>query len=200
MAAFAARGGSTSSKNGTGSPRSLWNGPRGQSPTPTPSATPSMTRKPTDAGRIRSRRLVTALNQMCASVNSPTTDHAAWNRRKALARRGNSDQETVDIQAMVEPPVGPDWLARCRGSLVRDRRRGRDSVPVAGCPRLTSSLDLRCGGEQLEDRREGQGEAQTDQHQSGDEAVPEVDLSTAQPEVEHDPRDRERDDGEADLS
>jgi len=63
-AAFAARGGKTSSNRGVGSPRRRWSGPRGQLPRPTTSATPSTRSAPVDRSRRRSRRRVSAQNQM----------------------------------------------------------------------------------------------------------------------------------------
>ena len=76
MAALAARRGRTSSNNGTGSPSSLWNGPSGQLPRPRTRATPSMERKPIEAGRAPSRRPLIAHSETCASVDSPTMDQA----------------------------------------------------------------------------------------------------------------------------
>src|SRR6266540_2416834 len=67
--------------------------------------------------------------------------------------------------------------------------------------RIEHSLtNRRCRSEEIEDRREGQGEAQPDQDQGRDEPVPEVDLFASQPEVEQDPRHHKGDDREADLA
>ncbi len=76
-AAFAARGGSTSSKNGTGSPQLSWSRPRGQFPRPTTSAPPSTRRKPTLAHRAGLLRPVTAHAPMQPREASCATDHAA---------------------------------------------------------------------------------------------------------------------------
>ncbi len=135
IAAFAALGGSTSSKNGTGSPSSLWNGPSGQSPPPMPSAIPSTARKPIETGRTRSRWRVMAHHQICASVDSPTTDHAAWKSRKDLARQRNSDHPTVSGSRLVTLP--PRWRRRTSGGatgrrpLAAGSDQGRNSRPRA---------------------------------------------------------------------
>ena len=63
MAALAARGGRTSSNSGTGSPSLVWNGPNGQSPRPTMSAAPSVTRAAALSARARSRRRVSPHHQ-----------------------------------------------------------------------------------------------------------------------------------------
>ncbi len=63
-AALAARGGRTSSKNGTGSPIFACSGPIGQSPPPTISPAPSIERKAMLAQSHRSRRRVAAQTQM----------------------------------------------------------------------------------------------------------------------------------------
>ena len=63
-AALAVRGGSTSSKNGTGSPHSACSGPTGQSPRPPTSAAPSAIKKATLAQSGRFRLPVRAHTQM----------------------------------------------------------------------------------------------------------------------------------------
>ena len=86
-AAFAARGGSTSSKNGTGSPHSACRGPTGQSPWPTTSAPPSTASNATPAHRRGLRRRFSAETQMSARHHSCATDQAACSTRHARARR-----------------------------------------------------------------------------------------------------------------
>ena len=95
IAALAARGGSTSSKNGTGSPHWAWSGPAGQLPRPMASPPPSSARNPTLAASARSRRPVRTHAQIHARLASPATDQTVWTTRKALARRPSVDQLTA---------------------------------------------------------------------------------------------------------
>jgi hypothetical protein len=102
-AAFAARGGSTSSKNGTGSPHSDCIGPTGQSPWPTMSAAPSTVRKATPAHRRRLRRRVNTETQISLRHQSCATDQDACRTRHARARPPSVAQLTTGCDEGARP-------------------------------------------------------------------------------------------------
>ena len=122
------RGGSTSSKNGTGSSHSACIGPTGQSPWPTMSAAPSTPRNATPAQSRRLRRHVIAETQMSPRHQSYAT---------ARTHAGRAMPEPDRRVSPSSPPAAMRAVGR-RRSWGGTRRHPRDRAA-----RLRASLDAK---------------------------------------------------------